>query len=520
MGNTNLTLRPHQVSGLNELRKGWKKHRRHLLQAPTGSGKTAIAAEIAAGCVNNGMRVIFIAPYVALIEQTAKAFMDYGMDQPAVIWQQHEWTDPSNPLQIASADTLTRRQMPDVDVIIVDECHIRRKTLLQWQEDTDAHVIGLSATPFTKWLGKHYENFIKVCTVRELIDAGHLSDFEVYAPTKPNMKGVKVSNTAAFGSDYNEEQVAEIMNDSQIVGDLVQNWLENGENEPTIAFCVNVLHANHVTIEFQKSGVNAEVMTAKTPVDERKRIVGRFEQGITKVICNVGVLVAGFDSDVRCIIYARPTKSEIRWIQCIGRGLRTAKGKKRCLVFDHSGTVHRLGFPDQIEYDCLLSEDDGMSEVERTKKEIEKIEKKPKECTKCNYMKPAGIHICPMCGHQPIMGEDVDVDDTRQIEKLKGKSKVFTKQDKQDFYSEIYHYYRQKIFEGKSWKEGWVSNKYREKFGVWPQGLLKTGKTPTPETLNFIKSRNIASYKSRRKTTAEIVEDRHAYRASQEDLLR
>ncbi|MDE9537233.1 hypothetical protein KKI91_21850, partial [Xenorhabdus bovienii] len=32
--------------------------------------------------------------------------------------------------------------------------------------------------------------------------------------------------------------------------------------------------------------------------------------------------VAGFDSDVRCIIYARPTKSEIRWLQSIGRSLR------------------------------------------------------------------------------------------------------------------------------------------------------------------------------------------------------
>ena len=61
----------------------------------------------------------------------------------------------------------------------------------------------------------------------------------------------------------------------------------------------------------------------------------------------------GFDSDVRCIIYARPTKSEIRWVQCLGRGLRKAQGKDKCLIFDHSGSVHRLGFPDDIEYDEL-----------------------------------------------------------------------------------------------------------------------------------------------------------------------
>ncbi|MEM8082464.1 helicase-related protein, partial [Morganella morganii] len=69
-------------------------------------------------------------------------------------------------------------------------------------------------------------------------------------------------------------------------------------------------------------GVNAEIITADTPHEERQLIIHRFEQGGTKIIVNVGTLVAGFDSDVRCIIYARPTKSEIRWVQALGRALR------------------------------------------------------------------------------------------------------------------------------------------------------------------------------------------------------
>lgn len=77
-------------------------------------------------------------------------------------------------------------------------------------------------------------------------------------------------------------------------------------------------------MEFSRAGVTVEVMTASTPHEERQLTIRRFEQGITKIIINVGVLVAGFDSDVRCIIFARPTKSEIRWIQTLGRGLRAA----------------------------------------------------------------------------------------------------------------------------------------------------------------------------------------------------
>ncbi|EJU2685160.1 ATP-dependent helicase, partial [Salmonella enterica] len=175
----------------------------------------------------------------------------------------------------------------------------------------------------------------------------------------PDLKGVKTTNTL-FGRDYNEEQIAAIMGNADLVGDIVRNWLENGNSQPTVCFCVNVAHANFVTREFISAGVGAEVMTAKTPHEERQDIIRRFEDGVTKVIVNVGVLVAGFDSDVRCIIYARPTKSEIRWLQCLGRGLRTAPGKDHCIIFDHSGTVHRLGFPEDIEYDELPGKNDGM----------------------------------------------------------------------------------------------------------------------------------------------------------------
>lgn len=69
-------------------------------------------------------------------------------------------------------------------------------------------------------------------------------------------------------------------------------------------------------------------------------------------------------------------KSEIRWLQAIGRGLRTAPGKESCLIFDHSGTVHRLGYPDSIEYDDLPGKSDGMEESARRAAE-ERAEKLP-----------------------------------------------------------------------------------------------------------------------------------------------
>lgn len=492
-----LELRPHQQQVLTELRKSWKTNKTHIVSAPVGFGKTAVAAAITHGFISRGLRVLFVAPYTTLVNQTAKRFMEYGLPQPGIIWQQHEWTDPNNLIQIASADTLIRRVPPDVDLIICDEAHIRRAKLNKLIDETECPTIGLSGTPYPTWMSKVYENLVKVTTMRELIEQGYLSDYDVYAPTNPSMKGVKTTSLAAFGNDYNEEQIAEIMNGAQIVGDIVENWIENGENRPTICFAVNVLHANHLTNEFNRAGVQAEVMTAETPQEDRTMIIKRFEDGITKIICNVGVLIAGFDSDVRCIIYARPTKSEIRWVQSLGRGLRTAKGKDKCLIFDHSGTVHRLGFPCSIEYDELQTGEDKEPE-KQARKEREKKEKQPKECGKCKYMKPAGVYICPRCGHKPLAGENVEVDESRKIEKIKGESKTATKEEKQDFYSMALNHAALK-----GYKKGWAANKYKEKFGVWPRGLHESRKDASPEFASYMKHLNIKYAKSRSKRVSK-----------------
>ncbi|MDM3628289.1 ATP-dependent helicase, partial [Proteus mirabilis] len=73
-----------------------------------------------------------------------------------------------------------------------------------------------------------------------------------------------------FGIDYNEEQLAKIMGDSYLVGNIVKFCLEHGEDRSTVCLCVNVSHANYVTMEFNRARINAEVMTAETPHAERQ----------------------------------------------------------------------------------------------------------------------------------------------------------------------------------------------------------------------------------------------------------
>ncbi|EGZ5851600.1 DEAD/DEAH box helicase [Escherichia coli] len=488
-----------QERGLNQLRHQWKLHRTYLMYAPTGSGKTGLAAFVTAGMVERGMRVMFVCPYTILLNQTAERFTEYGLpwEEISFVWRDHPNYDPSRLIQIASADTLIRREFPDnIDLLIIDEAHMKRRALLEVIRDRDIRVLGLSGTPFAAWMGKYYECLIKPTTIRELIQRGDLSDYEFFAPSMPDLAGVKTSNTV-FGRDYNEEQLASIMGSSDLVGDIVRNWLENGEDLPTICFCVNVAHANFVTREFLQAGIGAEVMTADTLHDERQDIIRRFEEGATKIIVNLGVLVAGFDSDVRCLIYARPTKSEIRWLQCIGRALRTAPGKKRALIFDHSGTVHRLGFPEDIEYDELPGKNDGMK-ASAGGGEV-KAEKLPRECPKCHFMKPAGVHMCPKCGFRPLGGDDVATDRDRKLSRVNKGKREYSREEKQRWWSEIKGYQNYRNATGKPLSDGWCAHTYKEKFGVWPKGFSNAPLQTSVEVYNFIKSKTIAYAKGRKK---------------------
>lgn len=227
-------------------------------------------------------------------------------------------------------------------------------------------------------------------------------------------------------------------------------------------------------------------------------MIHRFETGATKIIVSVGVLVAGFDSDVRCVIYARPTKSEIRWLQCLGRALRTAPGKDKALIFDHSGTVHRLGFPDAIEYNELPSKNDGMKEA-ATRQAEEREEKLPKECPECHFMKPAGVYVCPKCGFKPLVGEDVVTDTQRNIKKLSKGGKVYTKSDKQSWWSQIKFYQRQRTSMGRPISDGWCAHTFREKFNEWPNNLSDFPMEITPEVSNYIRHKLIRFAKGKGK---------------------
>ena len=305
-----MQLRDYQIEAIRKIRDAIRRGKRRIvIQVPTGGGKTVVAGQIIAMAQDKGKKVAFTVPSLTLIDQTVKRFWQHGIRSIGVMQAMHEMTDPTKPVQVCSVQTLARRGVPTVDLAIVDECHVVFDLYKKWFNDpawANVPIIGLTATPWAKGMGKLWDELIVVTTTQDLIDSKTLSGFRVFAQGHPDLSGVRTVR-----GDYDETQLGDVMNKTKLVADIVSTWLEKASDRPTLCFCVNRLHAKAVRDSFDAAGVRTAYCDAFTDLKERESIGERFNRGEIDVVCNVGVLTTGVDWDVRCIILARPTKSEM-----------------------------------------------------------------------------------------------------------------------------------------------------------------------------------------------------------------
>jgi DNA repair protein RadD len=481
---TVISLWPHQTESVILLRQSISAgKKRPMLQVPTGGGKTRTAGAIIHSARQRGNRVLFIVDAISLIDQTVQAFYDLGLHDIGVIQADHVMTDWSKPIQIASVQTLQRRGMPDMDMAIVDEAHVRNQWLEEQLSSGDwagRPVIGLSATPWSKGLGLVYDNLIAPVSMRGLIDQGKLLDFRVFAPSHPDLTGVEVT-----GGDYNGKQLGDRMDAPGLIADIVSTWLRLGEDRPTLCYCVDRAHAKKMQERFVAAGVAAEYIDMNTDGSERRKIQRRLESGETKVVCNIATLTKGIDWKIGCIIIARPTKSKMLHVQIAGRVIRANSGYPDGLVLDHSDNMLRLGLPPDIGSMPLCKAKKGERKNERA-------DPLPKECPSCGFLKAPKIRECPVCKFVPEVKSDLEEEDGELVQ-IGGKKAVATAEEKQRWYSGLRFIQAQR-----GYKDGWCSNQYREKFGVWPKGLSNIPSPPAPDIENFVRSKLIRFAKARK----------------------
>lgn len=461
-----LQLRQYQEEALALLREGFAKGKRaQILYAPTGAGKTEMAIELMRATKAKGNKAAMLLDRVVLCDQTSRRLERYKIDH-GVMQAGHWRYRPYENIQVCSAQTLERRgSFPGLNLLIVDECHQTREQTVEFiKNNPDVRVIGLTASPFTKGLGKIYDHVVSPVTTKELVDQKMLVPLRVFIAKEIDMAGAK-----KVAGEWSQAEASD--RGMKITGDIVTEWVKKtheifGEPRKTIVFASGVDHGSHLAAKFQEQGYNFICISYRDDEEWKKNVIEDFSKPDTKItgLIATDILTKGFDvPDVMIGVSARPfSKSLSSHIQQMGRVMRGHEGKEFAIWLDHSGNYLRFREDwDEVYEQGVDKLDEGK---EKAKKEPTQKEKEAAKCPVCAAFWPSG-DTCLNCGHVRERKNKVIAVEGEMVE-LAG---TVSRESKQDFWNQMVWLMR---YQG--WSKGRASHTYREKFGVWPKGLIDT----------------------------------------------
>lgn len=464
-----------------------------LLALPTGSGKTTIAAALVQQETASHGASLFLAPRRELVQQAAHRLREAGIEVGTILAGADHSASPRALVQVASIDTLLSRcrhgrtvDLPDFTLVIVDEAHLaiteRRIALLdRWP---NARRLGLTATPIRKdgrALGVLFDRLIEPVTVAELQAAGYLSPARYWAPSAPDLERVRVT-----AGDYNGKDLDAAVNRADLVGDVVAHWLRLASNRSTVVFAASIPHSMALAEQFQRAGVAAEHIDAATPPDERDAIFDRFKRGSTRVLTNCFLASYGFDFPaLSAVVLARPTRSLMLYLQMVGRGLRTAPGKRDCIVLDHAGCVALHGLAEAPRAWSL--DGNGLAAGPKPQsRDHEHQSPRTLTCLECFSVFQRAI-VCPECGYRfRPAPRKLRALDASLVEIGQHPADGI---DRERFYREL-----RSIAAERRYSPKWPAVQFRERFGEWPPRAWSGGRTINPSlaTRRWVQSRLIA----------------------------
>lgn len=389
-----IKLRPRQAKAIADLRSAYAAgHKAPTLVAPTGAGKTTIAAEIIRSAIEKGGTVWFLAHLREILDDTARRLDSVGIPHGFIMAGMPQ--NPFKPVQVVSVQTAARRPVRrKPSLIIIDEAHLcvaetYRKVV---EAAGNPKLLLLTATPTRldgRGLGEVSDLIIPTCSTADLIAEGLLAPIRYYAPTKVDLTGVR-----SRAGDYALDQLAEAVDRPSIIGDAVAHYRKYAHGRPAVAFCVNIAHAEHTAAAFAQAGYRAVAISGNSTRQERQDALTGLRTGRLDVVCNCALWVAGVDCpEIGCVILLRPTKSLTMYLQSVGRGLRMAPGKADLVVLDHAGCVFTHGMP-QDPREWSLD-----AKPKRTKDGDAALS--VRQCPSCFAAHPPAP-VCPACGHRYV----------------------------------------------------------------------------------------------------------------------
>lgn len=374
-----MELRPYQAELINNIRHSIKHGHKSIVSVlGCGGGKSVIQAEIARSATDKGNRVLFLVHRKELCEQITNTFTAQGVDMDLC--------------SVSMVQTVSRHieKIQAPKIIITDEAHHSTANTYKkiYNAFPDALRLGFTATPCrlnAGGLGEVYEDLITSVSTRWLIDNHYLSPYKYYSVKLADTSGLHVK-----AGDYKADEVAELMQNSEIYGETVKQWERLAKDKKTIAYCASVEAAEETAEQFRQAGYPASSLSGSTPKEQRTQIMQDFRDSKIMILTNCELFGEGLDvPDCECTVLLRPTQSLTLYIQQSMRSMRYMPNKT-AIIIDHVGNCYLHGLPD----------DDREWTLESKAKQANMV--KIRECPMCFSVYPPTKQKCPYCGYAAV----------------------------------------------------------------------------------------------------------------------
>ena len=345
-----------------------EQHRRFILKAPTGAGKTVLASEIIERFYKE-KKILVLCHRLVLLEQLEQALGQKHTVHKLAVSDSGPAFEGYDVLLSTSmrAKAVLADAVLKADLIIVDEAHrvspngqIYKVILDSFNKSgkATAQFMGLTASPERRTgdqrdqLNLAFDAIIDCANIDDLIAEGVLVQ-PVYRPHF--VHDLDLENIDISSGDFPVATLAPAIIKSSMIDYAIWSYHEERENlstKPVSAwFCADVKVAEATLEKIEKSGINAAIVTAGTPLKERMKLLASHEAGEIEAMVSVGVLAEGWDNpNCNIIVHLRPTLSKVLWGQSVGRGLRSAPGKDKCIVIDVSSHWSTFGPVEKLEW--------------------------------------------------------------------------------------------------------------------------------------------------------------------------
>jgi len=328
---------------------------RNLVVAPTGTGKTVVAALDYRRLRDRwgAARLLFVAHRREILQQSRRVFAEVLRDgsfgELAVDGARPEaWRHVFASVQWLHAQDPTTIPADHFDVVIVDEFHHAEAATYQrlLTHLRPRALLGLTATPeradgrsVLHWFGDRVAFEMRLW---DALDEGLLAPFQYFGVAD----GVDLSSLEWRRGGYVAADISAVYTGNDARAGKVLQAIEDLVAEPgrmrALGFCVSVAHAEYMAEVFRRAGIPAEAVSATTPPPDRAGALRRLRDGEVNALFAVDLFNEGLDvPDIDTVLFLRPTESATVFLQQLGRGLRRSPGKSCLTVLDFIGQQHR-----------------------------------------------------------------------------------------------------------------------------------------------------------------------------------